>query len=86
MFNKNFKAFLKLNNKQKLVLLKALDFDIDSNNFIVDSKKKKVICPYTKRPIQFNNASIHPGSTIIINSSLITTSEYISDYLEKEEE
>jgi len=86
MFNKDFKQFLNLNAEQKLVLLKALDFDVDSRGFIVESANKKVICPYSKMPVKLENASILPGSTIIINTSLITLSEYISEYLESEED
>jgi ABC-type taurine transport system ATPase subunit len=86
MVNNNFKGFLKLNDIQKLTLLKLLDYNVDNNKFIIDSDGKKVICPYSKRPVKFENASILPGSTIIINTSLITMSEYVSDYLESTEE
>lgn len=86
MFNKDFKKFLKLTDEQKLVLLKSLDYDLDAESFIIDYKNNKVICPYSKRPVRFKDASILPGSTVIINTSLITLSEYISDYLESDEE
>lgn len=86
MYNPNFKKFLKLDNPQKQVLLKALDYELDSNGFIIDLNNKKVICPYSKKPIRLENASILPGSTVIINTSLITLSEYVSDYLETPED
>lgn len=86
MLNKSFKEFISLSAEQKLILLQALDYNIDSNGFVVDKTNKKVKCKYSNKPVLFNDASILPGSTIIINTSLITLSEYISDYLEKSEE
>ena len=85
MQNKNFKEFLKLDANMKTVLLKALDFNIDINGYILDTMGKKIICPYSKTPVKFDTVSILPGSTILINTSLITLSEYISDYLEIDE-
>jgi len=85
MRNENFKGYLKLNDEQKSILLKALDYGIDSKGFIIETKtNKKVLCKYTNKPVSLNNASILPGSTIIINTSLITLSEYTSEYLESE--
>lgn len=86
MEKKNLKEFLKLNDEQKLVLLRSLDYNLDSMSFIVDPNGDKVICPYSNRPVKFKDASILPGSTVIINTSLITLSEYITDYLEPEGE
>jgi len=86
MLIKNFKGFVKLTDEQKLNLLKALDYDVDSKGFIIDTKTgKKIVCKYTEKPVLFKDASILPGSTIIVNTSLITLSEYIYDYLEPEE-
>lgn len=82
----NFKKFLKLDDNQKLILLKALDYDVDEEGFVIDSNKKNVICKYTNQPVHFNTASILPGSTIIINTSLLTLSEYVTEYLESDEE
>ncbi len=86
MKNRYFKRFISLNDEQKLVLLKSLDYDVDYNGYIVDKNNKKVICKYSNQPILFKNASILPGSTVIVNTSLITISEYISDYLEPDED
>ncbi len=86
MVNKNFKKFIKLSDEQKFMLLQALGYNVDSNGFIVDKSNTKVKCDYSKSPVLFKNASILPGSTIIVNTSLITLSEYISDHLENPEE
>ncbi len=85
MLNKKFIKFLKLEDEQKRILLNALDFSFDPKDYVIDGIGKKVICPYSNKPVKFQNASILPGSTIIINTSLITLSEYISEYLEPEE-
>ena len=86
MRNKYFKKFISLNDEQKLVLLKSLDYDVDNNGYIVDKNNKKVLCQYSNHPVLFKNASILPGSTVIVNTSLITISEYISEYLEPDED
>jgi len=87
MLIENFKRFIKLNDDQKLVLLKSLGYDVNSNGFIIDSKTgNKILCKYTEKPVLFKDASILPGSTVIVNTSLITLSEYIFDYLEPEED
>ena len=84
---KEFKEFVNLPENAKLVLLKALDYEVDRQGYVVDSKNKsRVICKYSKKPVLFKDASILPGSTIIINSDPLTISEYIGEYLEPEEE
>ena len=86
MKNKYFRKFISLSDEQKLVLLKSLDYDVDNKGYIVDKDNKKVICKYSNQPVLFKNASILPGSTVIVNTSLITISEYISEYLEPDED
>ena len=86
MKNRYFKKFISLSDEQKLVLLKSLDYDVDYNGYIVDKNNKKVMCKYSNQPVLFKNASILPGSTVIVNTSLIIISEYISDYLEPDED
>lgn len=85
MRNRYFKKFISLTDAQKLFLLKSLDYNLDENGYVVDQNNKKVICRYSKQPVLFKNASILPGSTIIVNTSLISISEYITDYLEPDE-
>lgn len=75
--------FLEISNEEKKVLLDVLGYDVDEKGLII-SREKKVphICPYTKREVFLDNASILPGSTIIINTSALSLSEYISKNLE----
>ena len=74
--------FEKLTEDKKLILLKALGYDVNENGFILNDKKKYHICPYTNMRVLFKNASILPGSVVIINTSSLTLSEYITDYVD----
>ncbi|MBI3027521.1 hypothetical protein HYY70_05410 [Candidatus Woesearchaeota archaeon] len=76
--------FLDLSPEEKILLLDVLDFSIDKEGYIYDELlKERHICPYTKKEVLFQNASILPGSTLVINTSALTISEYITDKLEK---
>ena len=76
--------FLDLSPEEKILLLDVLGFSIDKEGYIYDLLlKERHICPYTKKDILSQNASILPGSTLIINTSALTISEYITDKLEK---
>ena len=76
--------FLDLNSEEKTLLFEVLGFSIDSDGYVYDELlKDRHLCPYTKKEILFQNASILPGSTLIINTSALTLSEYITDKLEK---
>lgn len=71
-----------LNNEQKKVLLKALDYNVDKNGVIIDKTGKPHKCPYTQKKVLLKNASIMPGSAIVMNTSSLTLSEYITDYID----
>lgn len=75
-------CFDTLNEKQKTVLLKALDYSVDKNGIILDKTGRPHICPYTKKEVLFKNASIMSGSVIVMNTSSLTISEYITDYVD----
>ena len=76
--------FLDLKPEEKKLLLESLGFTIDEGGYVYDGLlQERSICPYTKKEILFDNASILPGSTLIINTSALTLSEYITDKLEK---
>ena len=74
-----------LNDENKKLLLDFLGFTIDADNLVVDkSNNKRVICPYSNKYVHLSNASVMPGSTIIINTSPYTLSCYISEFLKGE--
>jgi hypothetical protein len=81
---KDFKSFIRLDDDPKKLLLEALGFGIDSEGFVIKSETGiRERCRYTGKQILFKDASVLPGSTVIINTSLITLSQYILDYLEE---
>lgn len=78
-------TFFELNDEEKKLLLDTLGFEVDKKGIIVEKESKKpCLCPITDGQIYFENASILPGSTTIINTSPFTLTEYFSKFLEKE--
>ena len=76
--------FIDLESEEKALLLEVLGFSVDQEGYVYDELlKERHICPYTKKEVLFENASILPGSTIIINTSALTISEYITEKIEK---
>ncbi len=76
-------SFIEINEQEKKLLLDILDYHVDDEGFIVDKKTNKhYICPLSKTKIPLSSSSILPGSTIILNTSALTLSEYFSRYIE----
>ncbi|MFA4957301.1 MAG: hypothetical protein WC556_10075 [Candidatus Methanoperedens sp.] len=77
-------SFIEVNNEEKKLLLDILDYGVDAEGFIIDKKTKKHhICPFSNTPVSIDDSSLLPGSTIIINTTALTLSEYFSRYLEE---
>lgn len=74
--------FEELNDVQKKVLLEALEFKVADDGQINDKTGKPHICPFSNKKVYVKNASILPGSTIVINTSSLTLSEYITKYVD----
>ena len=80
---KDFQGFISLDYDRKVILLNALGYGVDREGYIIEEDtKKRVVCKYTNKYVKINGASILPGSTVIINTSPVTLSEYIEEYLE----
>ena len=78
----NFSEFSRLKENEKKVLLKALGYDISESGFVVEEHTKRVVwCRYTNKPVKFDEASVLPGSTIVINTTPISLSSYIEEFL-----
>ncbi|MFH0986495.1 MAG: hypothetical protein V1911_00430 [Candidatus Micrarchaeota archaeon] len=76
--------FIEITSDQKKGLLSLLGYDIDKENFLKYRETgEQHICPISHKKVKLENASIVPGSTLVINSDLLTISEYLVDYLEK---
>ena len=78
----DFKKFLFLSDEKKKILLKALGYGTDVKGYIIDENGRRVLCKYSGVEVPFVNASILPGSTIIINTTPYTLSKYLEEYLE----
>jgi hypothetical protein len=79
----NFQKFVYLDKPKKKILLLALGYDIDQKGFVVwADTKKTVFCKYTRRPVHINEASVLPGSCLVINTTPTSMSQYIEEYLE----
>lgn len=77
-------SFIEMNDEERTLLLDILDYEVDEDGFVVDKKTKKhYICPVSKTKVPISSSSILPGSTIILNTSALTLSEYFTRYLEK---
>ncbi|MCK5509880.1 MAG: hypothetical protein GQ533_14535 [Methanosarcinaceae archaeon] len=76
--------FENINIEQKTALMDILGYYVDEKGIIFDKKTKmQHICPITDESVSIDNASILPGSTIIINTTELSLSEYFTDFFEK---
>jgi hypothetical protein len=70
--------------EQKIALVDILGYKVDENGLILDKEtEKESKCPITSEPVFIENASILPGSTIIINTSELSLSEYFTQFVDK---
>lgn len=77
-------TFTDINIEQKTALMDILGYYVDENGIIFDKETKmQHICPITEEAVSIDNASILPGSTIIINTTELSLSEYFTDFFEK---
>ena len=76
--------FANIDNEKKELILDVLGYYVGDEGFIfVKKTKKKHVCPITGRPVKFERASILPwNSNIVVNTSALTISEYISRFTE----
>ena len=75
--------FLSISDDEKRVLLDILGYDIDETGLIIKRETQQPhICPITNRHVYLKDASILPGSEIVINTSAISLAQYFSKYLE----
>ncbi len=76
--------FENINIEQKTALMDILGYYVDEKGIIFDKKTNmQHICPITDESVSIDNASILPGSTIIINTTELSLSEYFTDFFEK---
>ncbi|ODS38766.1 MAG: hypothetical protein A7315_03125 [Candidatus Altiarchaeales archaeon WOR_SM1_79] len=77
-------TFLDITDEEKKVLLDFLDYSINEEGYIINAKTgDRHICPITRDPVLFKDASILHGSNLVINTTPLTISEYLSEYIEE---
>ncbi len=75
--------FEKIGIEERKVLLDILGYEVNEDGIIIDKNTgEEYRDPITGDVVFIENASILPGSTVIINTSELTLSEYITKYLE----
>lgn len=75
-----------IGEKEKRILLKAFDYDINKKEAIVDSlTKEELISADTKKVITLKNATLAPGSLEILDTTPLTISKLLRKKFESEE-
>ncbi|MCX9010146.1 MAG: hypothetical protein OIN66_03385 [Candidatus Methanoperedens sp.] len=77
--------FEEIGIEEKKILLDILGYEIGEAGIILDKEtKKEHICPITETVVFIENASILPGSTVVINTSELSLAEYFTRFVEKQ--
>lgn len=75
--------FVHVDNEQKKILLDVLGYGINADGYLVSKETNELhICPITKEKVKLEKASLLPGSELVINTTPISLSEYLSKYWE----
>jgi len=70
--------------EEKKVLLDILGYDVNEDGLILDRETgREYICPYTDRVVFVENASVLPGSTVVINTTELSLAEYLTKFVEE---
>ena len=77
-------TFLDIEDNEKKILLDCLGYSVKEDGYIINEKTGDYHnCPITHERVLFNEASILPGSALIIKTTPLTISEYLSEYIEE---
>lgn len=74
------KEIIILSNEEKKLLLEVLGYKVTEEGIILNANNEEVICPFTKKVVRLETASLMPGSLIIMNTTPLTLSEYFYQY------
>lgn len=76
-------TFEELGDKEKILLLRAFDYDVDGEGYIVDKNGSKI--PSEECPGEFislEHGALVPGSLEVIDSSPTSLSKFIRENVE----
>lgn len=74
---------INLTNEEKIILFRSLGYEVDTEGYIIkEETKERITDRYTTLPIKLENASILPGSTIILDTNPFSLSEYFEEFRE----
>ncbi|MCJ7648262.1 MAG: hypothetical protein MUP85_06590 [Candidatus Lokiarchaeota archaeon] len=69
---------------EKIILMDILGYEVDDNGLVLEKEtENEYKCPISGEPVFIENASILPGSTVIINTSDFSLSEYFTRFVDK---
>jgi hypothetical protein len=75
--------FEEIGIEEKKILLDILGYEVGEAGIILDKDtKKEHICPITESVVFIEYASVLPGSTVVINTSELSLSEYFTKFVE----
>ena len=75
--------FEELSEKEKSLLLRAFDYDVDDEKYVIDNDGGRI--PSNECPGEFisiENAALTPGSLEVIDSSPTSISKFIRENIE----
>ncbi len=79
---KKVKSTVVLTSDEKKVILETLGYGINGNGKLTTQMGKLHICPITKQPLDFKNAAIVPGSTLVIKDDILSFADYFAQHYE----
>jgi hypothetical protein len=78
--------FEELSKRERLLLLRAFDYDIDNKGYIVKPSGKRILSKeFPNECIQINKAAFVPGSLGIIDGTPTAISKFIREKVEKKD-
>ncbi len=84
MDNQEFK-FVKIGDDEKKRILEDAGYFVNEDNLILDGKTHKPhICPFSGEQVFLHEASLLPGSLLVVKTTPLTIAEYISKYIQVE--
>jgi hypothetical protein len=75
--------FKNIDIEERKVLLDILGYEVGDGGIILNKNtKEQHKCPYTDEVVFIENASIMPGSTMVINTTELSLAEYLTQHIE----